>query len=174
MTRACREWNQAYAQLEMERGFCSLGGAEKYSPELVQRRALESPAAAARVALRGGEMLWRLGLFACSLLADNLAGLSEEGDRVRLRARQLRCGPDLLCVSRVFSDRSSALLAVAPGPHACGLLACEFHRHIHVCVCRTGRCAWTLAGPGLCAQYMPADRVLLVNSLVLGVATGRR
>ena len=36
-----REWNQAYAQLEMERGFCSLGGAEKYSPELVQRRALE-------------------------------------------------------------------------------------------------------------------------------------
>ena len=27
----CREWNQAYAQLEMERGFCSLGGAEKYS-----------------------------------------------------------------------------------------------------------------------------------------------
>ena len=75
----------------MERGFCSLGGAEKYSPELVQRRALESPAAAARVALRGGEMLWRLGLFACSLLADNLAGLSEESDRVRLRARQLRC-----------------------------------------------------------------------------------
>ena len=75
----------------MERGFCSLGGAEKYSPELVQRRALESPAAAARVALRGMEMLWRLGLFTCSLLADNVAGLSEERDRVRLRARQLRC-----------------------------------------------------------------------------------
>lgn len=89
----CREWNQAYAQLEMERGFCSLGGAEKYSPELVQRRAFESPAAAARVVLRGAEMLWRLGVFAFSLLADNAGGHSEEVDRVRLRAQQLRCAP---------------------------------------------------------------------------------
>ena len=122
VTCARREWNQAYAQLEMERGFCSLGGAEKYSPELVQRRALESPAAAARVALRGGEMLWRLGLFACSLLADNLAGLSEEGDRVRLRARQLRCGPRLLYLSReqgVLGCVLQSADAVAPArPHA--------------------------------------------------------
>ena len=78
-------------QLEMERGFCSLGGAEKYSPELIHRRALESPAAFSRVVLRGFEMLWRLGLFAGSLLSDSASGHSEEQDRVRLRAQQLRC-----------------------------------------------------------------------------------
>ena len=86
-----REWNQAYAQLEMERGFCSLGGAEKYSPELVQRTAMESPGAAGRVVARGAEMLWRVGVFAFSLLADNASGRSEELGRVRLRAQQLRC-----------------------------------------------------------------------------------
>ena len=102
----CREWNQAYAQLEMERGFCSLGGAEKYSPELVQRRAFESPAAAARVVLRGAEMLWRLGVFAFSLLADNAGGHSEEVDRVRLRAQQLRCAPSCVAflVSKLFTN----------------------------------------------------------------------
>ena len=142
---ACREWNQAYAQLEMERGFCSLGGAEKYSPELVQRRALESPAAAARVALRGGEMLWRLGLFACSLLADNLAGLSEEGDRVRLRARQLRCAACLPHIGREFLVvQRRPLLAVAPSLLACSLPADD---SIYISN-RTGRCAWTLAGQG--------------------------
>ena len=111
MACTCREWNQAYAQLEMERGFCSLGGAEKYSPELVQRRAMESPAAASRVALRGAEMLWRLGLFACSLLADNLAGLSEERERVRLRARQLRCAAHLKWSEQAYDWVMQWLLA---------------------------------------------------------------
>ncbi|KAK9822866.1 hypothetical protein WJX81_006550 [Elliptochloris bilobata] len=107
---ATGEWNQAYAQLEMERGFCSLGGAEKYSPQLVQRKALESPAAAARVVLRGAEMLWRLGVFVCSLLADNASGRSEEVDRVRLRAQQLRetltvLGPSFVKAGQVLASR---------------------------------------------------------------------
>lgn len=167
VTCACREWNQAYAQLEMERGFCSLGGAEKYSPELVQRRALESPATAARVALRGGEMLWRLGLFACSLLADNLAGLSEEGDRVRLRARQLRCAAHLLCMSREsLVLQRSPLHAVASGPLACSLLANKstYSETGQLCASvRTGKCAWALAGQGGLLRRVSACLVLLLQ-----------
>ena len=90
----------------MERGFCSLGGAEKYSPELVQRTALASPAAAARVVARGAEMLWRIGAFTFSLLADNASGRSEEQARVRLRAQQLRCARPGYFSIRVWTNSS--------------------------------------------------------------------
>ena len=41
---ACRdEWQQAYQELEMQRGYCAVS--TKYSPALIQASALASPAA---------------------------------------------------------------------------------------------------------------------------------
>ena len=43
----CRDWDQAYKELEMQRGYCAVS--TKYSPALIQRQALASPDAFLKV-----------------------------------------------------------------------------------------------------------------------------
>lgn len=44
---ACRDWDQAYKELEMQRGYCAVS--TKYSPALIQQQALASPDAFLKV-----------------------------------------------------------------------------------------------------------------------------
>lgn len=80
--------SSAYEQLEMERGVCNLQ--RTYTPELIQRKALESPAALLAIVARTTEIATRLGSFYGSLVLDSFTGTSDEPDRIRMRAAQLR------------------------------------------------------------------------------------
>ena len=48
---ACRIWEEAYEQLQMEKGVCNL--VQKYSPQLIAQRALNSPASLFRIGVSG-------------------------------------------------------------------------------------------------------------------------
>lgn len=106
----------AYEQLEMERGVCNLQ--RTYSPELVQRKALESPSALLAIVGRTADIAIRLGTFYGSLVMDSFNGSSDEPERIRLRAAQLR-----------YEGRSRG---------GCPYTPCEFihalHRHALQCV----------------------------------------
>ena len=47
LVRRCRDWDQAYKELEMQRGYCAVS--TKYSPALIQQAALASPDAFLKV-----------------------------------------------------------------------------------------------------------------------------
>ena len=55
----CRDWETAYKELEMQRGYCSV--ATRYSPGLVRQQAFSSPEAALKVVC-GSSSLFSLGL----------------------------------------------------------------------------------------------------------------
>lgn len=81
---------QAYEQLQMEKGYCSLTGALKYSPQLLRERTMSEPGAAAALVVRAVQMASRLGGFFGSLALDQAVGRSELPSTVALRAAQLR------------------------------------------------------------------------------------
>ena len=55
----CRDWETAYKELEMQRGYCSV--ATRYSPGLVRQQAFSSPEASLKVVC-GSSSLVGLGL----------------------------------------------------------------------------------------------------------------
>jgi hypothetical protein len=81
---------EAYEQLQMERGYCSLTGGLKYSPQLLRERALAQPGATAALAARALQMAVSLGTFFGNLALDEVLGRSELESAVALRASQLR------------------------------------------------------------------------------------
>ncbi len=113
----------AYEQLEMERGVCTLQ--RTYSPEFVQRKALESPSALLAIVGRTAEIAIRLGTFYGSLVLDTLNGTSNEPECIRLRAAQLRCVGGVLMVCCWWWWRAQLRLGVSCW---CIMLMCT---HIH-------------------------------------------
>jgi hypothetical protein len=85
----CRD-QEAYEQLQMERGYCSLTGSNKYSPQLLRDRVASSPAAVGQLVLRGARMVTSLGTFFGSLALDDIMGRADDMELVALRAAQLR------------------------------------------------------------------------------------
>lgn len=83
---------EAYEQLQMEKGYCSLTGGLKYTPQLLRERALAEPGATAALAARAVQMSVSLGSFFASLALDEALGRSELQSTVALRAKQLRWG----------------------------------------------------------------------------------
>jgi hypothetical protein len=79
----------------MERGYCSLTGSNKYSPQLLRDRVASSPAQVGQLVLRGVRMVTSLGTFFGSLALDDIMGRSDDMELVALRAAQLRfeCRP---------------------------------------------------------------------------------
>lgn len=87
---------EAYEQLQMEKGFCSLTGALQYSPQLLRERTLSEPGAAVALVGRAVQMASSLGSFFASLAVDEVMGRSDLPATVALRAAQLRWAPALL------------------------------------------------------------------------------
>eukprot|EP00884_Botryococcus_braunii_P017323 jgi/Botrbrau1/4274/Bobra.0390s0014.1 len=101
---------EAYEQLQMERGYCSLTGGMKYSPQMLRERALAEPGAAAAVAARALQMAVSLGTFFASLAMDEALGRSELQSTVALRAKELRkmltnLGPSFIKAGQVLASR---------------------------------------------------------------------
>eukprot|EP00891_Asterochloris_glomerata_P003665 jgi/Astpho2/3665/Aster-07866 len=91
----------------MEKGVCNL--VQKYSPQLIAQRALNSPASLFRIGVRGAEMVARLGLFFGGLAYDGLVR-QDSPQRVRYRAAQLRMtltalGPSFIKAGQVLASR---------------------------------------------------------------------
>ena len=113
-TQVRREWEVAYEQMAMDRGFCSIssgadryvlastgcagdGGAQqharvgcRYTPAVLRERALSPPNARIGLLRRGAEMSLRFGLLFSSLAWDKVTGQANLPSRVQLRAAQLR------------------------------------------------------------------------------------
>lgn len=87
-----REWEAAYEQLSMERGYCTVSrGTERYTPANLSLRALSPPNARWALFKRGAEMTWRMGGYFALLAVDKLTGQNNVSSQVKLRAAQLRC-----------------------------------------------------------------------------------
>lgn len=82
--------NDDFDQFEMERGYCVVGGADKYSPQLVRRKVFDRSNAWAAVAARSAEIIGRLGTFALSWSLDRFLGRVNDPFYVQARASQLR------------------------------------------------------------------------------------
>lgn len=126
--------SSAYEQLEMERGVCNLQRA--YTPELIQRKALESPAALLAIVSRTTEIATRLGTFYGSLVLDSLNGTSEQPERIRLRAAQLRYAQPCHCM---VCRRTST--------HRDDTNSARFTRRVSLPQ-RDAHCPWTLVHQG--------------------------
>lgn len=86
-----REWQAAYEQLSMERGYCTVSrGNERYTPANLAMRALAPPYARVNLIKRGLEMTVRIGGFFSLWLLDRITGQTNDRTRVRQRAAQLR------------------------------------------------------------------------------------
>lgn len=92
----------------MEMGYCRLN--QPYSPELLRQEAMGSPFAFLALLTRGIQMGTELVSFLTVLWADGIGGSSDEPNRVRLRAMQLRdmltrLGPTFIKAGQVLANR---------------------------------------------------------------------
>lgn len=76
----------------MERGYCVIGGAEKYTPQMVRSKVLNHSKAWWVVASRSVEIVFRLGSFLAAWSIDKFLGRANDPAFVRIRASQLRQG----------------------------------------------------------------------------------
>ena len=102
------------ADLESSRGACSVVS-PKYSPESIRQKTLfNTPFESAQTFLRLIEITWSAGVFAGSLLYDEINGV---GDRnVRERSEQLRVGlaslgPSFVKAGQVLANRPDVVRA---------------------------------------------------------------
>jgi len=79
-----------FDQFQLERGYCVIGGVEKYTPQLVKRRVLDQPNAWVKVVGRSTEIVLRLGGFLAAWSADKVMGRNNNPLSVAKRASQLR------------------------------------------------------------------------------------
>ncbi|KAK9804231.1 hypothetical protein WJX72_002551 [[Myrmecia] bisecta] len=103
-----RQWEEAYEQLQMEKGVCNL--VQKYTPQLVRERALASPQSVIDIVARGAEMIYRIGKFFVGLQLDKYSGQEHSQEQVRFRAAQLRetltvLGPSFIKAGQVLASR---------------------------------------------------------------------
>lgn len=98
----------ALEDLEYDKDVCNI--VSRYSPQYVRSRALSSPADSFMVLARIAEIVTRLGTFFGSLYIDQLMGVSDRSDRLKLRAAQLRemltiLGPSFIKAGQVLANR---------------------------------------------------------------------
>ena len=79
-----------FDQFQLERGYCAIGGQEKYTPRLVREKVMNQPNAWWTVAGRSTEIATRLAGFAASWAADKALGRTNSPLVVAKRASQLR------------------------------------------------------------------------------------
>lgn len=83
-------FEEDYEQFLMERGYCVIGGAEKYTPQLVRNRVLSQPNAWLSVIGRASQISFKLGSFLTAWSADKFLGRANNPEYVQIRASQLR------------------------------------------------------------------------------------
>ena len=79
-----------FDQFQMDRGYCAIGGQEKYTPRLVREKVMSQPNAWWTVAGRSTEIVARLSSFLASWSADKVLGRNNNPLSVAKRASQLR------------------------------------------------------------------------------------
>lgn len=103
-------FEEDFDQFQMERGYCVVGGVEKYTPQLVRSKVLQQPNALAKVTWRSFEILFRLGGFLAAWSLDKVFGKDNNPGTVQIRASQLRevltdLGPSFIKAGQVLASR---------------------------------------------------------------------
>ena len=85
----CRDWEDAYKELEMQRGYCAV--ATRYSPALIRNQALSSPQATLKARPEIPMPALTLQLYLCALLCLTVQKAAAQNSQYLLRACILRC-----------------------------------------------------------------------------------